>query len=392
MPHRTDESDANTVPDPELNPLLNPLLAAHMGRWAEVYFTNPPEKRGQAIAELLRELENISPPEPASVPVLNDERAERKIETAEGPDSSPAGPVVTCGACAHSNSAGQLFCGMCGGRLPVPPEALVPQVAKAMPIVGASWREPEPSLSRNSVEYAIEPAVRSTTAGGRHNAPEPTRPLPEKDSPDLGVESEPVPRRYRLYIGVVLAILLAVLVYVAWRGTKALPGATAPQPASSRAIPPAPATSAKQPSTTGATLPMTNPPASPLQRQNQPEASSHKDQAADARPVPHTVPVAASSSAIAVEQSGVEELGTAEKYLSGNHGMTRDSREAAQWLWKAVGKGNLAATMALSDLYLRGDGVPKNCDQARLLLDAAARKGGTTAAQRLRNLQAFGCE
>jgi TPR repeat protein len=78
--------------------------------------------------------------------------------------------------------------------------------------------------------------------------------------------------------------------------------------------------------------------------------------------------------------------------LSGNHGMTRDSREAAQWLWKAVGKGNLAATMALSDLYLRGDGVPKNCDQARLLLDAAARKGGTTAAQRLRNLQAFGCE
>src|ERR1035441_3991445 len=84
VPHRTDESDANTVPDPELNPLLNPLLAAHMGRWAEVYFTNPPEKRGQAIAELLRELENISPPEPASVPVLNDERAERKIETGAG--------------------------------------------------------------------------------------------------------------------------------------------------------------------------------------------------------------------------------------------------------------------------------------------------------------------
>jgi hypothetical protein len=58
----TEESDATTLPDPELNPLLNPLLAAHMGRWAEVYFTNPPEKRGQAVAELLRELENSSPP------------------------------------------------------------------------------------------------------------------------------------------------------------------------------------------------------------------------------------------------------------------------------------------------------------------------------------------
>jgi TPR repeat protein len=82
----------------------------------------------------------------------------------------------------------------------------------------------------------------------------------------------------------------------------------------------------------------------------------------------------------------------AEKYLNGNAGANRNSGEAAQWLWKSVAKGNLAATMALSDLYLRGEGVPKSCDQARLLLDAAARKGRAAAAQRLRNLQAFGCE
>jgi len=93
------------------------------------------------------------------------------------------------------------------------------------------------------------------------------------------------------------------------------------------------------------------------------------------------------------DQSGEEELATAEKYLnSGNRGVARDNREAAGWLWKAVGKGNLAATMVLSDLYLRGDGVPKNCDQARLLLDAAARKGKASAGERLRNLQAFGCQ
>jgi hypothetical protein len=40
---------------------------------------------------------------------------------------------------------------------------------------------------------------------------------------------------------------------------------------------------------------------------------------------------------------------------------------------------------------MRGDGVSKSCDQARLLLDAAARKGARAAAERLRNLPAFGC-
>jgi hypothetical protein len=101
--------------------------------------------------------------------------------------------------------------------------------------------------------------------------------------------------------------------------------------------------------------------------------------------------MAASSSPIAADSSGAEELAWAERYLNGTQGMPRDSREAAQWLWKAVGKGNAAATITLSDLYMRGDGVSKSCDQARLLLDAAARKGARAAAERLRNLPAFGC-
>ena len=102
---------------------------------------------------------------------------------------------------------------------------------------------------------------------------------------------------------------------------------------------------------------------------------------------------AVGSSTIANGQGGAEELATAEQYLNRNHtGAAGDNREAAQWLWKAVGKGNATATLVLSDLYLRGDGIPKNCDQARLLLDLAARKGKTSAAERLRNLQAFGCQ
>jgi TPR repeat protein len=41
---------------------------------------------------------------------------------------------------------------------------------------------------------------------------------------------------------------------------------------------------------------------------------------------------------------------------------------------------------------LKGDGVSKNCDQARVLLDSAARQGMAGAGERLRNLQAFGCQ
>jgi len=363
VPHPPDESDANTLPDPELNPLLNPLLAAHMGRWAEVYFTNPPEKRGQAISALLRELESISPPESASVPVIRDKSARRKTETADAPHSLPAAmeAALSCGGCGYDNSAEQRFCGMCGAPLQKLPEVHALQVADAVPTAGASGSKPKASAGGNSVAHGIEPGA-SYTEPGRY--------------------------RSRLYIGAGLAILLAVLGYRAWRGAQAPASAPAPHSALSR-IPAqsAPANSAPQASAMGSLVPRDNPPVSPVR--NQPDANLLRDQVAHTQPAPQIVPVAVNSSAMAVPQSGAEELATAEKYLKGNPG---DSREAAQWLWKAVGKGNLAATMALSDLYLRGDGVPKSCDQARLLLDAAARRGGTAATERLGNLQAFGCE
>ena len=66
--------------------------------------------------------------------------------------------------------------------------------------------------------------------------------------------------------------------------------------------------------------------------------------------------------------------------------------QAAKWLWKAVAKKNAEAAELLSTLYLQGTGVPKSCDQARLLLDAAARKGRSSAAERLEHLQDFGCQ
>ena len=82
----------------------------------------------------------------------------------------------------------------------------------------------------------------------------------------------------------------------------------------------------------------------------------------------------------------------AQKYLNGSNGVQRNTSEAAHWLWKSIADHNSAALLPLADLYLKGDGVSKNCDQARVLLDSAARKGVAGAGERLRYLPAFGCQ
>src|SRR5207247_6137625 len=48
---------ADSLPKSDLNPLINPGLGRNMGRGAQVYFTRPPEKRGERVQDLLRERE-----------------------------------------------------------------------------------------------------------------------------------------------------------------------------------------------------------------------------------------------------------------------------------------------------------------------------------------------
>jgi hypothetical protein len=427
------KSEPETLPDPELNPLLNPLLAAHMGRWAEVYFTNPPEKRDQAVSELLRELENV-PPEPAPVEDVPDEHAKENTETADSPNwsSSTLPAVLTCNECAYNNSPDHEFCGMCGAPLVEWAERGLPQVAETAPI-GESWCErtlggkPSPNEDRveDAAEDVIEPEVSSAIAAARREAmelngllPEPGPKLVPKLVPKPPPRKDPHPRvgslprfygfyRYHLYVGIGLAILLVVASFMAWRGrdthfrATAVPAASAipqPQAAPVDSTPP-PNTSASALPTTQPASPVASPAASPVPSpvaspvQSQASASPPPARVPDSRIAPPNVPVVAVSSAVVPpEQSGAEELAMAERYLNPTRGTARDSGEAAEWLWKAVRKRNLEATLALSDLYARGDGVTKSCDQARLLLDAAARKGGKGAGVRLRNLEAFGCQ
>lgn len=90
------------------------------------------------------------------------------------------------------------------------------------------------------------------------------------------------------------------------------------------------------------------------------------------------------------DDSGDEDLALAQKYLSAKAGPTTNAA-AVQLLWAAVGKGNVTAEFTLADLYARGDGVAKSCDQARLLVGAAQGKSSSDASQELGELIRRGC-
>ena len=62
-----------------------------------------------------------------------------------------------------------------------------------------------------------------------------------------------------------------------------------------------------------------------------------------------------------------------------------------QQLWSAVQAGNMKAVVALAGLYTRGDGVPVNCEQARILLLVASEKNSGEASKKLQELDKGGC-
>ena len=73
-------------------------------------------------------------------------------------------------------------------------------------------------------------------------------------------------------------------------------------------------------------------------------------------------------------------------------GKPKRAPEDVASLWIAVENGDTAAEILLANRYAVGDGVDKNCDQARVLLQAAAKHGSELAAKRLTQLATTGCE
>jgi hypothetical protein len=441
LPHRPEHSDgAHTLPTPELNPLLNPVLGQNMSRWAEVYFSSAPEKRDQAVLELLRELEaensmraSASDDSPSSV----QEPALDGAQFAEGPP-----PTNRCQNCGRINPATHRFCGMCGK--PVAPQTAssdlhvsdlhVADLHVADPYESPCLKEPAP-LAPNEDSRFIPPSQSS------YQQTPLTRELPlfqdvrgidysadhsgshrNNDTADYGRARDAEifayaapPRSYRLYVGLALVTFFLGLAYLAWRTMQtthveslSLPPAAA-QPSESTEAPATPSTAARpqpaKPSTQPTTVltPAAKRAARIKARKDARAASRAKARAAlssapstaaHSSPAPATTHQEASPETMpgTTQGNGAEELAMAENYLNGTNGQERNHAEAAKWLWKSMSKHNSDATLALSDLYLKGDGVSKSCDQARVLLDAAARKGVKEAGERLRHLPAFGCQ
>jgi hypothetical protein len=67
-----------------------------------------------------------------------------------------------------------------------------------------------------------------------------------------------------------------------------------------------------------------------------------------------------------------------------------DSAAAAAWLWKATAKGNPDAPVELANMFIQGNGVPRSCEQAMVLLKTAASKENAHARNRLASLYQTG--
>ncbi len=384
MPIKSDESpNPSTVPRPELNPLLNPILNKNLGRWAEVYSTNPPERRDEAVLQLLHELERNGQSEADPLPSLRPQDKQRR--KAPAIFSSPANSVV-CAQCGASSSRQERFCGRCGAQLSHP---IQNSTANGYRVV-RTGRDREVRAADGPEFGSILHLSDTVSAESRDT-------YPGRDSDngwgDQVQRSTPLWRSYRLYLSVLFATIFSVLGYMAYQSGQAPMGATqfpqqAPAAEANPPIAPAPG-----PSATNDNPAAVNPPSASASKTESTDTTSRPPKQALA-PAQNTNRTSQDTSASAEigPGNGAQELALARDLLNGSNAKGRDSAQASQWLWKAVAKKNREATVLLAGLYLRGDGVQKNCDQGRILLDAAANKGSKEAAELLRNLQAFGCQ
>ena len=405
MPQSQEQTPEPTaeLPNPELNPLLNPTLGRNLGRWAEVYFTSPPEKREEAVVELLRELKGSPPTNPPVTAEVKQIVAHKRV--LESPQVAtaeiPLNEGVQCGLCGHRYSMPQRFCGMCGAMIGAEQSSFRAEER----VVSEPTRSPDVSFAPTTIFGlgASDSGASETLNDGSEISW-----LREKNLSGGDEEGSRVSK----FAPAALAVLaIGVLIYAQSRPqssqTKNSSATTAVQRAAAPAAPerntaapvsatPSPADRPNHEAEGLGASRKADPPPPPKQAATNPanQVADLKQQASARTNGDRTGPVPAKA-APALEPAdtsanGSQEFALAEDYLNGKRG-PRDSAEAAKFLWKAVGKENPSAILLLSDMYVIGDGVPKSCDQARLLLTAAVRKNVPQATQKLRNLLVSGC-
>lgn len=366
---------------PDLNPLTNPTLGRNLGKWAQVYFTSPPEKRSHAVSELLRELES---------PLTSDDRwngsfkayPDNGADTVSGENETRNSPAATstfaCPECGRTTPPDQWFCGLCGFPLKGTPPGFGPSRGPLQSGTSSQPRAPQVSTSRMSeaqqsdLEWLRE---RRLSSFGNYNK-----------------RSHP----FRTLLALALVIGLSGFLYFRWKDLAEVPSSPTPATDASRSATAQPATpkAAEGPRESGVTSSKTGVASNPAignsaQRteSQEPQTPALVESPKAPRPTDRTIQEAGMPSS----DSGDHELAMAETILESGH-KARETNQAAKWLWKSVAKHNVTALVMLADLYQRGDGVSKSCDQAQLLLVAAAKRGSVEAGQRLKHLQASGCK
>jgi PilZ domain len=91
------------------------------------------------------------------------------------------------------------------------------------------------------------------------------------------------------------------------------------------------------------------------------------------------------------KSSGGRQESVLEREVVTEHPGAWDPNESVESLWAAVQSGSVAAEMSLAERFARGEGVIKNCDQAKVLMRAAANRGSREARLRLYEMETQGC-
>jgi hypothetical protein len=272
---------------------------------------------------------------------------------------------------------------------PVPPPASAPLAEpEATEIPHPEFAEPKPVERPQSAFSSLMPEPR-----------EDSRERGETDLEFLRYKTQGASQTsntWRIPVAVVILAAAGFVGYRLYNGWSILPGLSTSVSTATSSLPPT-TEEPSQPAASG----VANPPAQAAPTASKPDTLVRKSKTAvPLRPetagavTPATQRsrenvTLAPNTAENVPLGGAAELAQAQRYLSP---ASRNSAEAAKWLWKSVGKENPKAVLLLSDLYAKGDGVPKSCDQARLLLTVAARKGQTEAASRLQSFDTGGCQ
>ncbi|PWU07893.1 MAG: hypothetical protein C5B47_05415 [Verrucomicrobia bacterium] len=256
----------------------------------------------------------------------------------------------------------------------------------------------EQSQGTQQLPDISEILIQPDTAGGRNTT---TRALPELPQPTRmsrrGLEWFTL--RRALFSMIALMVLAGMYVYHSEFGSlliglgEAMGGVSTANPP---AAPPGNTTNsgggdaANSPNSVRPNSDNARAPESPASNNNTQSTLSGAPQATPA-PVTPLGGIATQTSPDASSDAGEAEYSQAAQILRGRNASV-DTPEAVRLLWIAVEKGNPGAEVTLADLYWHGRGVARNCDQTRILLTAAARKGSAEAQKRLQQFQREGCE